>query len=188
MWKVQASCDPPTLVYTLGHGDVIIAPADQAKPPPADRTSELVCTRKTLDALKQMEEVTSRKEDPWLVSDPWQQQTPVKTASVAPSATELKQLQASVERNVLTALKSTEDVQMGEADPKLHELEARMQKLEASVTTNLSQTASLANKVSEVENQVQAQGQALSKQLDDRFNNQLKDIEALLSKRPRNNE
>ena len=44
----------------------------------------------------------------------------------------------------------------------------------------------LAKKVTEVEGQVQEQGQAIAKQIDDKFTSQLKDIEALLAKRARN--
>lgn len=61
-----------------------------------------------------------------------------------------------------------------------------MQQLEASVKANTGQTMQLAKKVTEVEGQVQEQGQAIAKQIDDKFTSQLKDIEALLAKRARN--
>ena len=55
-----------------------------------------------------------------------------------------------------------------------------MSKLEACVKSNVGQTATLAQKLSDVEGQVHAQGQAISKQLDERFSSQL------LAKKPRN--
>lgn len=115
MWRVHANSDPPSSVYTMSHGDIIIASIDQGKPAPQDRTAEIVCTRKTLDALKHTEDPPSKREDPWLTQDPWSHAMPPKTARVSPSATDLQKIQSAVEKNVIAALRPTEDVTMTEA-------------------------------------------------------------------------
>ena len=111
MWKVHASCDPPSTVYTMSHGDVIIASVDSGKPPPTDRTAEIVCTRKTMEALQHPAEPQAKREDPWLLSDPWQSQAQTKAARLTPSASEMQRRQSAVEKNVLAAMKS-DDVPM----------------------------------------------------------------------------
>ena len=176
-------------VWSLAHGDVIITKATTATGTRQDRTQQTLMGRKTKEALVQGAHGTSQMaRDPWLDQDPWQ--TAPKTARTAqqPQASHRPDLHAEIERQVLQAIKThgaDHRISAPKDEGRLEALEKKVGTLEQGLTAQQQQTHQIADKIGQVQQHVATNAQQAQRQLDQRFAEQLAQIDALLSKRGR---
>ena len=182
MWTVQSVVEPPQVVFTMQHGQVVISRAKQAidsSTAPAEvigqsQTVQL-CTNKAGD-------------DPWTLQDPGQNAIPTNAIvpSRGPDNTQIIELEARLEQSILSKLpQQMEDdgqeqrVQMLET--QVAQLINRQQSFEVTVQENQSSThAQVQQLQAQMTAQMDLQGRKMQSMLDD-----LSKLEAILSKRSR---
>jgi hypothetical protein len=97
----------------------------------------------------------------------------------------LANIEATVEHRVLQKLQSTQD----EGDvPMSSTLEPRVAQLEQQIATLQSKSVIIENKVDHLHHQVETQTSKFESALDSKLSEQMARIEALMSKRARQNE
>ena len=144
--------------------------------------------RKTKDAMKSHPTKPHPEEkDPWLEKDPWQ--TPPKVARVMTTAPTKMDIQQEVEKQIQTALKAQGDYhqkhpQQGE-ESRLEALEKKVGTLEKGLATQQQHTSKISEQIANVQQQVASHAIQAQQQLDQRFAEQLAQIDALLNKRGR---
>ena len=203
VWSVIATEHPPTNIVTLGQSEIVIA---TVKAPAEEKNDPMkpIATSSTLtlcgNALRKQ-----GQPDPWVVQDPWQKyQQPSGAAplSTVPDASaSLKQLESKIEQAVLARIPAQPVVAMEQDDmpDRVESLERQVQSLmhkqqQLEVTVNdqhMQQTAHL----SQLQGQINAQGQQMTNQLSSQqqnmqqmFEAQMQQIRNLLSKRPRSDD
>ena len=200
VWSVLATEHPPTNIVSMGHGEMVIATVrtptgekdDHMKP--LATTSTLTLCGNTLKKQGQ--------QDPWTIQDPWQsyqsQKMPSHAASVPDASESLKQLESKIEQAVLARIPAQPVVSMEQDDvpDRVEFLEKQVQSLmhkqqQLEVTVN-DQHVHQSAQLSQLQGQLNAQGQQVSNQLASQqqsmqqmFEAQMQQIRGLLSKRPR---
>ena len=210
-WEVHASNQPPCDVYSMTHGDVIIA-ALPTKKPTSKVGNDLLASAKTIAYLRQPKisnAATADDRDPIQINDPWASYVPSKAArtpsapSVDPTVVRVGQIEslaASVDRKLADHMAqvdhklSNADVNMG-PPPGMDQqttnegFEHRLQALEKSMHQQQAHQVQHQNQVAQQFQQMQAkidtQTQSFHSHLDQRMTEQLSQIEALLSKKAR---
>ena len=210
-WEVHASNQPPCDVYSMTHGDVIIA-ALPVKKPSSKVGSDLLASAKTIAYLrhpKPSNAIPAEERDPIQVNDPWASYVPSKAArtpsapSVDPTLVRVGQIEslaASVDRKLADHMAqvdhklSNADVPMG-PPPGMDQqvtnegFEHRLQALEKSMHQQQAQQAQhqsqVAHQFQQMQVKIDTQTQSFHSHLDQRMTEQLSQIEALLSKKAR---
>jgi len=195
LWQLLAATAPDSEVYQLDHGDVLVTldpPKKQQGPP---QPKDLQASAKTLAALSTKATVSNPDEDPWAHYDPWT--TPPKAAktNARPSATkmDLEALEQRLDQKLLSHQTRTDgDTTMTVEDERINHLELRMQRLENNVQQHhqayLTQHNEVQHQLQQVQTQVAEQGATFNHLLDQRFTQQLTEIERIMAKRPKTNE
>lgn len=199
IWAVHATESPPSNIMTLGHGEIVISKvrmpndgkADVMKPIAATATLNLCGTPSKAGPIK----------DPWVVRDPWQhfQPTTMSTSNAATDASaSIKQLENKIEQAVLAKLPTQTVTNMEQDDVpdridtlerQVQTLMQKQQRLETTVGENHIQQSA---QMTQLQGQLQAQGQQFAGQLEGHqqslhqmFDAQMQQIRSLLSKRQR---
>ena len=194
VWEVQAVSKPPYEVYQLAHADILITQVEKKTPKRNRIPNDIQGSARTLAALTQHTSQTPA--DPWVASDPWSKyQGPVKVPRSQPSAeippAQLESIVSQVSQRLqparpLVASLDQADTPMG-SDDRVAALEDRMAILENSLQDQHAQqtqiTNELAGQISNVQQQVDRQTQAIHSHIDSKMHEQLTHIERLLSKR-----
>eukprot|EP00435_Cladocopium_sp_Y103_P064723 s31_g26.t1 len=177
-WQVVASSPPEHYVYTLAHGDVLIVKSDSVdmKTIAAGQAEASAVTRGAVAQQQAMQ-------DPWAAAAsrlPSNQQPNLTSAQIS-------SLEASIEQRLLQKIQPKEaDAVMTPADDsRIVTLEQQMHHLQQQQQGLSKQHQALESKVDKIGSQVEAHTQKLQNHMDERLADQFSRIEALLSKRPR---
>eukprot|EP00438_Fugacium_kawagutii_P014109 Skav225595 [mRNA] locus=scaffold1527:176854:181635:- [translate_table: standard] len=181
MWQASSHQAPSTTVYVMSHGDVMItrdsAPPSVSTPVPRIEASKMAKPHVEVDESNAM-------------VDPWQ-----KAASMLPSykpapapakltATQIQELEESVEKRVLARMQPEDDPMSGEAlAPRVSALETQLRELASAHAVTQSQTQQLQTSVDQVHHQIANQQTALQNTIQTQLKEQMTAIEALLNKR-----
>lgn len=151
------------------------------------------------NALRKATTVQDGASDPWELDDPWTryQSKGNKQAKLNNGQADRQQIDVDfiaqqVERRVSAAMEaktnavSSDDVTM-EYDNRIQDLEERLTSLASTVSanhqSNTQQSQELANRIHQVQSQVEQQGQSLQTYVDKKFQEQLGHIEQLLTQK-----
>ena len=123
MWTVQSIEDPPSTVWNMKHGQVVVSKCLSAHDSVAD-TSSVVGPRATVDLCT----AQSAQVDPWLDRDPWQQAVTFAPAPTVAVATQLQELETRLEKTLLDRLPQ-DRMETDENEGRIALLEQQMQHL-----------------------------------------------------------
>ena len=183
IWTVQSVEEPPHVVFTMQHGQVVISRAKQS-------TESTLAPAEVIGQTQTVQLCTNRTgDDPWTLQDPWQSFLP--TTVVAPPCakdnTQIVELEARLEQSILSKLpQNMEDdgqeqrVQM--LEDQVAKLIHRQQSLEVTVQENQSSTHA---QVQQLQAQMTAQMDHQGRKMQSMFDDQMSKLEAILSKRSR---
>lgn len=180
LWNALASVPPGASVVQMEHGDVIIvrkeiAPSITPAIPAIEASSH---TRKSLQSCP----VAAKSEDPW--AEAAARLPSVRNDHVLTSQ-QLHQIEQSLEQK-LTKKVMQEDVAMDQAwEPRVRELEEKIAKIVDVQQAQSAQTNAVAQQVQNVQAQVERQSREFQTHLDSKLEDQMGKIEALLTKRAR---
>eukprot|EP00438_Fugacium_kawagutii_P009704 Skav211707 [mRNA] locus=scaffold2852:13650:23301:- [translate_table: standard] len=200
-WTAVSHELPTHWVYRLDHGDIIIsklASKEQRSNPKAVAVEASPLTMKHMVA-KQKGQVTKEKgDDPWLQSDPWASpDRPPKQLTTM----QLAHMEQAVQQRVLDSLqdrlpaKPDEDAEMSQAtDSRVAELEQRVQAMQTNMTQmnqsmqsfqqqQTTHNQQVVQQINTVQQQVDTQQQGLQTLLNQKMDEQMTRIEAILNKR-----
>ena len=208
LWECQASSPPPFEIYTMKHADVLVSQVERKRP--IDKpSSDILASAKTLAVLKQQ---SSSKQmgppglsgvDPLTINDPWTTYVPTtKLARVsAPGdhstssfSNSFEAMSRAVDQKIEAKLAhlsqqqpTPEDVEMTpQVEGRMSEMEHRLSSLEAVVQSNHQQQQQqqnlVASQITNLQQQVDSQGSALQRHLDEKLTEQLSHIERLLGR------
>ena len=199
-WVVQSAENPTHWVFTMEHGDVLISAIPNHRDTPKQTESLLVASKKTFRALQPSSShnaMVGTGQDPLQIDDPWAPKS--STTSRPVSVAQLAAIETSVEKRILATIQSKQtedsDVKMGdETDSRVARLESQVKQLTdnmAGMSSSMSTfhqqqqhvNNQLGSQVSAIKQQVDAQNVNLQKMLDNKMEEQMSRIEALLTKR-----
>ena len=180
LWNAIASSSPSSSVVQMEHGDIIIVrkeiPAAVSPEIPTIEASNH--TRKSLQSIPN----ASKKEDPWADAA---SRLPSVRAEASISSHQIQQLEKSLEQKIIKKI-GGEDVSMESAwEPRVKELEQKMAMMSETQQSQMNQTNALAMQVQAVQVQVEKQSREFQTHLDSKLESQMNKIEALLTKRAR---
>ena len=183
LWHAQASQPPQHPVITMSHGDVlIVAKENQTSKPQRVAIEASSHTKECLTAAS--------KEFKPLEHDPWAAAAAKLPQRQPPGLTpvQVQQLEDRIDRKFASCITSSDgDSLMQESlEPRVKALEDQIAKLGEAQNQQVVTTQALTTKVSQVQQQVESQGAQFRSHLDTQLADQMSKIEALLSKRPRN--
>ena len=177
-WQVVAEGPPAHYVYTLSHGDVLIVKSDptDAKTLALGQAEASAVTRGAVAQQHSMQ-------DPWAVAA-------ARLPSAQPtglSSAQISSLEASITQRVLQQVQSkdTDAVMIAEEEGRISALEHQVHQMQQQQQGLTKQQQSLERKVELIGSQVESQTQKIQNHMDERLADQFARIEALLSKRPR---
>lgn len=185
--QVPCAVPPSHWVWTLQHGDVIIA--DTAPEAEMSRQSPVVmASAKTLRSLQvPAGSVESGKVDPWLHKDPWQSTKSTKELS----AGQVAAIETNLEQRLLAKIAPGDHVM--EDDSKIMALEQRVedmqQSFEAFQRNHTQQNQQMQSQLDQhaqfmqgLDRKVDAQTERFTQSLDSKLNDQMHRIEQLMMK------
>ena len=185
IWKVQSCKDPPKQVVLYRGGEILISKLASADRPETQVQAPLLANAKTLAKCVAQPAADQDGVDPWLKQDPWggKQLTP------APSTAEIEE---RLHKRVLESIGS----QQGKMEVDTADQDSRIQALEKQIQSVHTAQIALEHKVDEnnkkmdhqvaaLQDQVGAQFTAQGQRIQELFNKQMHEMEALLTKRSR---
>lgn len=179
LWHAQASQAPQHPVITMSHGDVLIVAKDsQVSKPPVVAIEASSHTKECLSV--------SSKEIKPLRSDPWAAAATHLPGRHPPglSPVQVQQLEDRIDRKL--ALIDGDTPMHESLEPRVKALEDQIARLNDAQTHQVATTQALTQQVTQVQHQVEQQGAQFRNHLDCQLADQMSKIEALLSKRARN--
>eukprot|EP00435_Cladocopium_sp_Y103_P008654 s711_g2.t1 len=181
-WQVVSNAPPPNYVYTLEHGDVLIVKSEphEIKPQAMAQVKASATSCKAVSTAM-------HTDDPWAA---WYARSPQPknpTATAAPSNAQMAAIENSLEQRLLKKFQPNgPDTDMQpDYDPRISALEARVNQIQADQKQLHTQQGVIGQKVEHISQQMDSHTTNLRSHLDERLNDQMQRIEALLSKRPR---
>ena len=193
MWIIQAVDMPPSTIFHMTHGEVVVSKHKHSEPEKPVATPS-VGSASTLTLCSAGTNEMPGESDPWLHADPWGSYNKSKTNPVSPAPNVgLQQLEERIQNAILAKIPSNMD---DDAPARLATLESQVQQLmhknvalEGQFTEFSQQSTS---QFALVQQQIQQQGQTFHGQLESQtqsvqamFESQMTQIRTLLSKRPR---
>lgn len=205
VWIAHATEPPPFQIFTMKHGDVLISELPSNKPHVAPKEGVPVASIKTLRHLSaSASQPSSRnadhaKQDPLQINDPWAEAHKHHNSAksqITPS--QLASMEAKVEKRVMAQLQNCLPNQKGEDTP-MDSSDSRVTQLESQVhtlTDNLNQLTNsmsafkqqqhahntqVAQQVQVLKTQADQQEHTMKSLLDQKLEEQMCRIEALLT-------
>ena len=187
-WLIQAAAPPPSWVYHLAHGDVLISQINQPTEKEASKTAPVLASTKTLSSLARSSRPAGSKDDPWLHDDPWKAPKGTKEISVG----QIAALEAALEQKLLAKLpdapsRSDDSTMDDEMDSRVTSLETKLEQLTNSMQTfqtgQQQHNQTMANQMQQLDAKVDHQVQSFHHALDSKLSDQMNRIEALFKKR-----
>eukprot|EP00435_Cladocopium_sp_Y103_P012055 s1587_g3.t1 len=185
-WQVVSTAPPPNYVYTLSHGDVLIVKAEPNEIK-AQAMAQVEASALSCQAVSQANANSSTM----LIDDPWAEYSAKHPKSSmnnqAASGAQIAALESTIEQRVLQKIQSEHhDADMGIGhEPRILALEQQLAKVQQDQQTLATQQGVLGKQVEHIGHQMDSHTNKLQHHLDERLNDQMQKIEALLSKRPR---
>ena len=183
MWTIQSVDDPPSTVWNMKHGQVVVSKCLSMHDSVTD-TSVVVGPQATVDLCT----AQTLQRDPWLDRDPWQQAVKLTPAPVAAVANQLQELESRLEKTLLDKLPQ-DRMETDETENRIAVLEQQMQHLahrhqalETTVTDNHKQNTA---QVQSLQAQMLSQMEVQRSQMAGMFDDQMQKLEMILSKRSR---
>ena len=193
LWQILAATKPDSEVYQLAHGDVLITMDEPKKVTGQIQPYDVHASAKTLAILATPKKIEVSGEDPWIAQDPWS--TPQKKAKSAASQAvtrmDLEAMEIRMEQKFKTAnpKPEVEDVAMGSDDPRIAHIGNRMNQLESQMMQHQQatqlQNAEVQQQLNQVRTHVEQHSASVHSLLDQRFSEQLSEIERIMAKRPK---
>ena len=184
IWAIQAAKPPANWVYQLAHGDVLISPEEETQPAKVPAV-QVLASQKTLQSLQQ-KSLAEVKSDPWLHTDPWKQQTSQTSREV--SVGQVAAIETQVEKRVLAKIQDA-DTNMTNVDSRVTQLEQQLEKMQGDLQSfqqqQANQNQTVQQQLQSIDHKVERQSQAFNGLLDTKMDEQLRNIERLLQKKPR---
>ena len=188
-WMIQAAAQPPSWIYHLAHGDVLISQITTQQIKEQPKAAQILASTKTLTSLAKTTKPDQHSSDPWLHDDPWKATKGSKELSVGQYAA----MEASLEQKLLAKIsdsssRASDDSTMDEGlDSRVGVLEAKLEQLAQSVQTfqagQQQHNASVVQQVKQLDAKVDHQVQSFHQALDNKLSDQMSKIEALFKKR-----
>lgn len=181
MWTVVAIADPPAMVYTMKHGDVVILREEphtkNAWKPPQPQASQ-----STINQHRAAKDVSG---DPW--ADPWADAARKLPRQQHEAAVSMAAIESTIEQKVaeqVRAVQEEADVPMGNTiEPRIQQMEQQIAQLQASQANMTTQAATFETKLDYLNAQVENQSKCFAQTLDTQLAAQMERIEALMNKR-----
>lgn len=199
-WSVQSAENPSHWVFTMEHGDVLISALANHRDSQKQTENLIVASKKTFQALqpsKTTHALDKTRPDPCQFDDPWAPQPATNAKPV--SVSQLAAIEANVEKRVMASIQAKtgeeSDVAMDEAtENRVAKLENQVKQLSESMTSMSSSMSAfhqqqqhvngqLGSQVTAIKQQVDHQNANLKALLDNKMEEQMSRIEALLTKR-----
>lgn len=180
LWNALASVPPGTSVVQMEHGDIIIVRKDipQAVSQAVPAVEASTRTRQSLQGVNTQQKL----EDPWAEAA---SRLSCMRAEPSVSPIQIQQIEKSLEEK-LTKKMATEDVLMDHTwEPRVKDLEEKLARMSEVQQQQASQTERLTTQVQCVQSQMEKQSQEFRTHLDAKLESQMSKIEALLTKRAR---
>ena len=193
MWLVQAASPPTFWIFQMQHGDVLISPDVSMDIPPSQVSQpSVIASSKTLQSLKkESTNVGENKDkiDPWTHKDPWQAYNN-RELSVGQVNRMQAQLEAKLDQRLKESLPNQEDSSMqDDADARISSLEAQVHQLTGNFQSFQQQQTQhnhgMYSQLQTLDTHMKEQHQSLTNVLDNKLEDQMARIEALLTKRSR---
>lgn len=198
-WNVVATKPPPSNIIPMSHGEVVISTV-KALEKAKSETMKPVAASSTLNLCGTGRLQSSGLKDPWVMQDPWQSYQGPRPENVTRGALDasdsLKQLEQKIEQAVLSkvpqvACMEQDDVpdRVAVLEKQVNSLMSKQQQIEVSIQDHHAHHAA---QLSQLQGQLNAQGQQVAGQLESQqqniksmFDSQMAQIRGLLAKRPR---
>eukprot|EP00435_Cladocopium_sp_Y103_P021646 s885_g5.t1 len=187
LWQLLAATKPESEVYQLEHGDVLITLDPPKKATSAKPVADVQASAKTIAALTSTPK-SADSEDPWATYDPWS--TPAKLPRPAPSPPsitklDLEAMEKRMDQKIQANIRSdADDTTMHVEDERMNQLEHRMNQLEVNFQqqqhASKIQHTEVQTQLHQVRTQVDQQSKEIHSVLEQRFSEQLTEIERLL--------
>ncbi len=195
LWECQAPSKPEYEVYHLSHADVLITelPSKKGENKP---TNDILASSRTIAALKQSQQ--QQGADPWFVGeDPWAAYQPnAKVPRAQPAQASNSQfavLGANLEKQITAQVMQQveqklggEDASMGSVDDhRLQMLEKKINQVEKTFQDHAENQSKMnqqtSHQLSNLQQQIDKQSQSFQQHLDSRMQDQMGQIERLLT-------
>eukprot|EP00435_Cladocopium_sp_Y103_P017673 s1448_g4.t1 len=177
-WQVVADSPPSNFVYTLSHGDVLIVKSD-AQESKAIAAGQVEASPNTCQAVANQA----------LMQDPWAKPAANLPSAAAPalSSSQMASLEASLEQKLMKKIQNGDhDMDMQpDMEPRLAALEAQVSQIQQGQQTIAVKHQALETRVEQFGQQLEGQTKKLQNHLEDKMAEQIQRIEALFSKRAR---
>ena len=199
-WAVQSAENPSHWVFTMEHGDVLISVIQTNREVQKPNENLFVASRKTFKALQPSSStngIDKNRQDPLQVDDPWAPKPPGAPRPV--SVAQLAAIEANVEKRVMANITTKQfddsDVKMDDAtESRVARLESQFKQMSENMTSMSSSMGAfhqqqqavnnqLGNQVTAIKHQAETQHVSLQAMLDNKMEEQMSRIEALLTKR-----
>ena len=204
VWIVSAASPPDFFVWTMAHGDVLIAEVPPKTKSTPIREQEIVASHRTLkhliDQNSQKPAFTSRDSSTDLlqVFDPWSPK-PAAVSSTGLTNAQIAKIESNVERKVIAAVESSSalaakapdasmdsqtDSRIQTLEKQVSQMQADMNGLASSLTTFQQQQSGvnqqLTTQMQQVRTHLDQHTQSVQGMLDQKLEDQMARIEALL--------
>ncbi|CAL1137617.1 unnamed protein product [Cladocopium goreaui] len=181
MWLVQSVTEPPTAVWNLGHGPVVVSRCE-SQSASMTQSSHVIGPQATVELCS-----TNAEVDPWLTRDPWQGSLRNVPVQPAPNVTtQIQEMEERLEKAILAKL-PCEKMETDEEDNRVHQLElqlqhlaTRQQSLEGLVNEHHHQHTA---QVQTLQTQMMSQMEVQRTQMKGMFDDQMSRLEAILAKK-----
>ena len=187
-WMIHATADPQCSVYSLEHGDVVITrhqPVQQRSQGPL----------MPIETGKRTRALLSGAQDPWQVlgQDPWASAAKMSPGEPPVSHQQLQSIEANLEAKMQKKFAEMTKADEQMTDSSLHDrvnaLEAQVSQVAHQQQVQAATSSSLAGQIGQMMQQLENQSTSLEKVMEGAIDRKLGDhmtrLEALLSKRPR---
>eukprot|EP00438_Fugacium_kawagutii_P002895 Skav223706 [mRNA] locus=scaffold2379:65847:70727:+ [translate_table: standard] len=194
LWSVQAEEGPPAVAFQMSHGDVIVTEDDPKRSPLNTGSPEVQASAKTVAALRERSSgasVANAHADPWEKDDPWGPYNKIKrTTPPELSPQQFRALEESIRDKIAPVAKDNAETDVPMIDEsRIANLEHRMQQFEHTLQTQAQhqqqQHFQVTQSIAQVQQNLDNQNQSIHQALDQRFGEQLRHMERLLSRTKR---
>jgi len=196
MWLIQAVDMPPSTIFHMAHGEVVVSKHKQSDVPKPAAVSS-VGSVSTLSLCSAGVSEVPGENDPWLNADPWGAYAKGKSNVMStPANAGLQQLEERIQTAVLAKMPSCMDddapARLATLETQVQQLMHKNQALEGQFTEFSHQST---KQFAVVQQQIQQQSQTFHGQLENQtqsvqamFESQMSQIRNLLAKRPRDDD
>ena len=194
-WLAQASTVPTHWIFTMQHGDILISEEMEPSRNQESSLQTVVASKRTIKHIALQQQTNDRSgADPWLDGNSWKDpwtQGHVRQKSL--SVSQMSAMENAIEKRVRESLQQQESASSmaidQEGDQRLSHLEQQMQQMQSNFSSfQLQQQLhnhQVATEITNVKSQMEVQTQSFQQILSNKLEEQMNKIDALLSKRPR---